>query len=99
MRIARVFLDTHMGKNFKGLMDICRKAGFYPSENNEDYTVFINSKHTKFKLLVGSKYLIYFDNKDKRFPIDAIKYMPMAFSGKEFDFSKAIEKQIRDNFT
>jgi len=96
MQIARVFLDVHMGKNFTGLLDILRKE----KVNNQlnQYVVFINSKHTKFKVLVGDKYLVYHDNKDKRFPIDAIKYLPLAFEGKEFKFSKAVEKLIKEKY-
>jgi hypothetical protein len=95
MRIARVYFDVHMGQAFAGLMSICHKSGFKPEEKADSYVVFINKKRTKFKLLVGNQYLIYHDNKDKQFPLEAIQHLPQAFTGKQFEFATAVDKAIR----
>lgn len=97
MQIARVFFDVHMGKNFIGLTQLCKDAGFDIREKTEAYVVFVNSKHTKFKLFAGTDYLVYHDNKNKRFPLDAIRNLPSAFdSTGRFAFNKALEKTVRE---
>lgn len=96
MRIARVFFDVHMAKNFNGLLSICHKAGIKPEAEGESYIVFVNGAHTKFKLLVGNQYIVYHDNRTRRFPLDAIRYLPDAFNGKSFVFEKAIEKSLQE---
>lgn len=96
MQIARVFFDTHMGLAFKGLEDLCRKNKVNPSY--EQYVMFINKKRTKFKLLIGNKYLVYHDNKNQPFPLEAIRNLPLAFAGDTFDFSKAMDKTIQEKF-
>lgn len=94
MRIARVFFDVHMGQNFKGLLSLCHKAQIRPEAMGESFIVFLNKKKTKFKLLVGHNYLVYHDNKNNQVPLDAIRYLPSAFSGNEFSFDKAIKESL-----
>lgn len=96
MQIARVFFDVNMQKNFDGLLKVCHKEGFKPEAQKESYVVFINKAKTRFKLLVNNTYLIYHDNGTRRFPLDAIQYLPQAFKGETFDFSKSIEKTLLD---
>ena len=97
MQIARVFFDVHMGKNFKGLISICHKSGMKPEAETKSYVVFVNHNHTKFKLMIGRDYLVYHDNGNRRFPLDAIKYLPNAFSGGQFQFSRALEKSVKSH--
>ena len=85
-----------MGKNFKGLLSIAHKAGVKPEAMKESYLVFVNTKHTKFKMLVGNQYLVYHDNGTRRFPLEAIQHLPHAFAGDKFEFSKSVEKLLRD---
>jgi hypothetical protein len=96
MQIARVFFDVHMGQNFKGLMDMCKKNHINVSYSQ--YILFINKKRTKFKMFVGDKYLVYHDNRGQAFPLEAIKNLPLAFEGDTFDFSKAITKTVEEKF-
>lgn len=99
MRIARVFFDIHMGQAFNGLLSICRESGYRPEEFKESFVVFINKNRTKFKLLVGNQYLVYHDNQNRAFPLEAIQYIPQAFKGKKFEFDNAIERAIREKVT
>lgn len=97
MEIARVFLDVNMGLGFQGLERIMSEAKIKKSSlSDRSFIVFINRRATKFKLLVGTSYLVYFNNGDKRFPLEALSNLPMAFDGKKFDFNRAIEKTIRE---
>ena len=95
MQIAQIFFDTHMGKNFQGLNDILRKAKVNPQNS---YIVFLNSKKTKFKLLVSDKYLVYHDNKDKQIDLNSLRHLPRAFDGDKFNFSKAVEAAVHEVF-
>lgn len=96
MQIARVFFNVHMGQNFQGLLRICRDNRLKPEQNPESYVVFINTAKTKFKLLIGDKYLVYHSNGNKVIPLDAIQFLPHAFTGREFKFDAAIEKLVRN---
>lgn len=95
MEIARVYLDTHMGMGFDGLKSIMRKSKVDPdSLTAGKFTVFINRKQTKFKVLIGSSFLIYHNNGERKFPLEAISHFPTFFDGKKLDFSRAVEKVI-----
>jgi len=83
-----------MGKNFKGLMSIAHKAGIRPEAEDDCYLVFINSATTKFKILVGNKYLVYHDNNSRKIALDAIRFLPEAFKGQAFSFDAALRKSI-----
>jgi len=96
MEIARVFLDVNMGLGFQGLERIMNEAKIKKSTlSDKSFIVFVNRRATKFKLLVGSTYLVYFNNGDKRFPLEALSNLPLAFEGNKFNFNKAIERTIR----
>lgn len=97
MRVARVFFDVHMGQNFRGLMSIAHKAGLKPEADAESFLVFINHAGTKFKLLIGNKYLVYHDNGSRRIELKAIKHLPRALSGKTFEFSRAVEASVLES--
>ena len=57
---------------------------------------FMNSKHTKFKMLIGNKYLVYHDNGDRKIPLEAIQHLPSAITGDRFTFDKALEITMRE---
>ncbi len=96
MQLAQIFFDVHMGKNFQGLIDVCRKAKV---DSKNQYVVFMNSKKTKFKILMSEKYLVYHDNKDSMIDLNSLRHLPAAFNGnKPFDFSKAVEGAINEKF-
>lgn len=95
MQIAQIFFDTHMGKNFVGLNEIARKAKVNTKEN---LIVFMNTKKTKFKLLIDDKYLVYHDNKDQMIDLNYLRHLPRAFEGTKFDFSKSVEAAITEKF-
>lgn len=95
MQIAQIFFDTHMGKNFVGLNDICKKAKV---DSRDSYVVFMNTKKTKFKILVSDKYLVYHDNKDQQIDLNSLRHLPRAFEGDKFNFSKAVEAAITEKF-
>ena len=99
MRIARVFFDTHMGKNFRGLKKVCAENGLKNEDIQNSYLVFINSKHTKFKVLLGNKYLVYHDNGNKPVPLDAIRFLPRAFEGEQFVFDKAVKALLQEKLS
>lgn len=95
MEIARVFLDQDMRCNFPGIQKTLRKALIKPETLSEkSFIVFLNSKGTKFKLLVGTSYLIYYTNGNRPIPLEAISHLPSCFEGKRFDFSRAVSKTL-----
>lgn len=96
MNIGRIFLDSDLRQGFDGLMRDARKAGIDPQAiPSDEVLVFINRKVTSFKLLTASHYLVYWRS-TKRLPLDAIKNLPAAFTGRSFDFNKSIEKTLLD---
>jgi len=97
MRIARVFFDTHMGKNFAGLRKILREAGMNPDTVTSP-VVFINTQHTKFKLL-SQGYLAYYDNGTRKFPLTALQYLPQAFGGTDLDLKRAMSVAMYKDLT
>lgn len=94
-KIARVFLDVHMGQNFQGLTKLMMKEKIDArSLGFGDFVIFLNRACTAFKLLAGNSYLVYYKNKGK-IPLEAIQYLPASFGGSELEFNKAIEKSLR----
>jgi hypothetical protein len=99
MEIARVFLDVHMGLAFQGLSKIMAKVKYNPDVLPDGkFTVFINSKQTAFKVLVGKRYLVYHNNEGKRFPLEAIAHFPKHFDGKTINFSAAARQALREKY-
>lgn len=93
MRIVRVFFDVNMGQAFRGLSAIMRQAGMNP-QTYAGHVIFINRRRSKFKLLTQG-YLCYYDNGDKRIPLQALQYLPKAFGGAELDLGRAMSVAIR----
>lgn len=93
MRITRVFLDVDLRQSFDGLRDMATKA---KAELKGDTTIlFINAARTKFKVLRSDTYLIYYSNGGKRIPIEAIRYLPKAFSGSHMEMNNAIKTSLQ----
>lgn len=59
------------------------------------FLVFLNRKTTAFKVLCGNSYLVYYNNKNRKIPLDAIQYLPSFFDGSEAQFTNAIERSLR----
>lgn len=94
--IARVFLDVHMGMNFDGLSRLMIKEKLDIRKLGKgDFVIFLNRKCTAFKILAGNSYLVYYKNKNRKIPLEAIQYLPASFGGDEFEFNKAVEKSLR----
>jgi hypothetical protein len=88
MRITRVFLDVHMGLAFQGLSEIAKRA---KTPNDQDSTIiFINKKQTAFKMLRSKGYLVYYNNGNRKIPLEAIQYLPRYFGGTEAEMVGAI---------
>lgn len=97
MEIARVYLDVSMALGFNGLTEVLKKTkvdiNTLPSGK---FTVFVNRKHTAFKLLVGKNILIYHNNQGRKFPLEALTEIPNFFDGTTLKFSHAIKKTVID---
>jgi len=97
MRIARVYFEQDMRCNFPGLEAVMRKEGVDPQTlPSGSFTLFMNAARTKFKMMVGNAYLVYFSNGNKRIPLEAIQHLPQFFDGTTLDFAKAIEKSVKE---
>lgn len=95
MRIARVFLNSDMRMGFQGLHDLMQKHSV--NTRNLDPSalyVFMNKACTKFKLISG-QYLVYFNNGNRRIPLEAIQYLPKNFGGTETQMNEAIRKSLK----
>lgn len=94
MKIARIFQETDMRMNFQGLHRLLTKASVDPRNLNPDhYYIFMNRACTKFKLISGA-YLVYFNNGNRRIPLEAIQYLPKNFGGTEAQMNEAIRKSL-----
>jgi len=99
MEIARVFFNVSMSLGFPGLTGVLNEAGMKAKNMKENQlTLFINKKHTRFKMLIGQNYLLYHNNGERRFPLEAVKHFPSFFDGKRINVSGAIEKSILEKF-
>lgn len=58
--------------------------------------IFMNRKATAFKMLAGNDYLVYYNNKGRRIPLDAIQYLPTYFDGTNIEFTKVMERSVMD---
>lgn len=95
MGIARVFFDVSMANNFDGLREVMRKAKLNPDRmKSDEFTIFVNRRQNAFKLFVGTNYLVYHKNGNRRFPLEAIQYFPRHFDGKAIDFDRAVETAL-----
>lgn len=93
MRIARVFLDSDLRCSFEGLRLVMKEQKEQLGPN--DLAVFLNRKASAFKIITGNDYLIYYKSGSaRRIPLEAIKHLPVAFGGKEFDFTRSIRKSL-----
>lgn len=96
MEIARVYLDVSMINSFDGLRSIMRKSKVDPDTlPSGKFTIFINKKRTAFKLLVGTRHMVYHNNGGKAFPLEAIQNFPEFFDGRNVNLAAAVEKTIR----
>ena len=96
MNIGRIFLDSDLRQSFDGLLRVAKDAGLNVEKMpSDEVLVFINRKVTSFKLLTASHYLVYWRS-TRRLPLDAIKNLPAAFTGRSFDFNRSIEKTLLD---
>lgn len=94
MRLARIFLEQDMRMGFQGLHDVLIKTKIDPKNLNPDNLyVFMNRKCTKFKLISGH-YLVYFNNGNRRIPLEAIQYLPKNFGGTQTQMNEAIRKSL-----
>lgn len=97
MRIARVFLEVDMRNAFQGLLKILTKNNIDSRVLGKgDLIVFLNRKTTAFKVLSGNSYLVYYNNKNQKIPLEALQYLPGHFGGSPFQFSKEVERVIKD---
>jgi len=94
MKIARIFLESDLRQGFQGLHKVLSKVSVNPQNlNPENYYVFMNRACTKFKLISGP-YLVYFNNGNRRIPLEAIQYLPKNFGGTETQMNEAIKKTL-----
>lgn len=100
MEIARVFFGVHMAYGFQGLAKVLvdNKMKIETLKEN-GFIVFMNSKMTAFKLLVGPHYIVYYNNKGKRVPLEAISQFPSFFNGKTLDFKGAERKALEKKYS
>ena len=83
---------------FPGLTKVMQDAGMKKNLSENALTLFINKRHTRFKMLIGQNYLLYHNNNGRKFPLEAIKHFPQFFDGKKINVSAAIEKTIREKY-
>jgi len=94
MKIARIFLESDLRQGFQGLHSVLSKHKINPKNlNPEHYYIFMNRACSKFKMLSGS-YLVYFNNGNRRIPLNAIQYLPKNFGGTETQMNEAIRKTL-----
>jgi hypothetical protein len=94
MKIARIFLESDLRQGFQGLHRVLTKVKVNPQNlNPENYYVFMNRACTKFKLISGH-YLVYFNNGNRRIPLEAIQFLPKNFGGSETEMNEAIRKVL-----
>ena len=96
MDIARIVLETDLRCNFQGLTEIMRKEDYTLQDKDVKFVLFFNKAKTKFKMLIGPHYLIYFNNGSKRIPMNAITHIPSYFNGKTLNVRGAIEKTVKE---
>lgn len=92
MKLARVFFDCDLRAGFEGLQKMMKENQIADAE----MVLFMNRRLNSFKLLKDNTYLVYYKNGNRRIPLESIQHLPLAFGGPEFDFSKAIDKSIRE---
>lgn len=94
MKIARIFLEQDMRRGFQGLHMELAKHKVNPNNlDPENYYIFMNRANTKFKLISGH-YLVYFNNGNRRIPLEAIQFLPKNFGGTETQMNEAIRKSL-----
>lgn len=92
MRINRVFLDVDMRCSFAGLRAIAQSAKSQAGPGTS--LLFINRKATQFKLLHQNKYVVCFNNGNRRIPLDALRFLPQSFTGTELEMREAIQRSL-----
>lgn len=94
MKIARIFLESDLRQGFQGLHTVLARHEIDPKNLNPDhYYIFMNRACSKFKMISGS-YLVYYNNGNRRIPLDAIQYLPRNFGGSETQMNEAIKRTL-----
>lgn len=99
-KIIAAFDCVHMGMAHQGLVNILRKNKI-KDLGHGDLVLFLNRGRDKLKVLSGSGIVLaYVKLPDgRRLPIDAIQYIPQAFSkGGGIDIEGAIAKSVSARF-
>jgi hypothetical protein len=85
-----------MAKSFIGLEQVMRDSKLNPDTiPNGKFTIFINRRQNAFKILIGKHHLVYHNNGNRKFPLEAIQTFPEFFDGKKIDFAAAVKKAIQ----
>jgi len=97
MKLVRVFFDVDMRNQHDGLGKLAKKEGVDTRVIADDeHIVFINTKMNRLKMLSRGGVLSYWKSYDgTKVNMEAIQYIPDAFQAGKINYSKALEKLMR----
>lgn len=93
MKLVRVFFDTDMRNQHDGLLKIAKKEGVdAASIAPGEHILFINTKMNRMKMLSSGGVLSYWRGRQgERVNLEAIQYIPDAFSAGKINYTKALK--------
>lgn len=97
-RIIHVFPKTDLRCGHIGLAAIAAKAKRHVENlDPTDFLFFLNTAQNQFKLLGAKGLLVHWKAPDnRRVVVEAIKHIPLAFQGDEFDFNIAVKASLKE---
>jgi hypothetical protein len=95
-KIIRFFPDTHLGQSHFGLSSIAREVGLDTKKLEPgEFYVFMNKAKTAVKIFTGNNIIAYYKHPEgRRIELKTITLIPKYFSGKSFQYEKALEEVI-----
>jgi hypothetical protein len=97
-RILQVFLDSDLRSGHDGLSKIAERNKVDTKKLGAgQYLVFINRSKTMVKVFTGNQIIAHHKSRRGRITMDAIKFIPEAFTGSgDFYMEAAIKKSLQE---
>lgn len=98
-RIIRFFPNSDLRNGHLGLAAQAKKQQIdVTSLKTGEFVMFANASMTGVKIFCPNHTICYVRSPDgRRIEMKAIRYLPLFFSGTEFNYTKALEKSLMDS--
>lgn len=103
-RLLHIFWDVSMALQHDGLTELLKKnkAPLPHQLNPGEMLLFVNKRKDKFKVIAGTSetesngVLAYYKTRGRPIDVQALKYIPEAFSGQTIKYNSALKRTLEE---